>query len=518
MKTVVLYTKQGVFCNVLPSCCTQTNPSASYHNTDAARNPFVGLSVLYALKLALEAREPSDVVQALGNNGLDVFVVADNDFYSQRSESGAPSSAELKALPPFKPQDTPIRQVHKTGLGSSAAMTTSLVGSLLSHLGVVHCDASDNFGEEELALIHNTAQLAHCAAQGKVGSGFDVSAAVWGSQLYRRFDPVALKPLLDAGTKVDVEGSPDKSTGTCSIELAPYLDPRNPLWKPSPLSSVSKGESNPTATEGLSVSREASVSRPAPLELPPLIEMALADVDAGSNTPSMVGQINEWRRKKPEWAKQMWSILAAANQTLADGLLALRLAHAQDPQAYHTAVQVAARHFSKDWDQVAKTDPSATLALLIEVRNAMRSIQGGMRALGREAGVPVEPDEMSNVIKATVDGSHGVLGGAVPGAGGYDALFVLYLDAGVKPSHDQMVPLAQIEGVWAHWRALSVGPLLSKAGNSAAGASSASQVQAALLTQGQPSALPPDNTIQPGGLRSHSLESVKGLAERIKDA
>jgi phosphomevalonate kinase len=34
-------------------------------------------------------------------------------------------------------------------------------------------------------------------AQGKVGSGFDVSAAVFGSQVYNRFDPRVIQPLLE---------------------------------------------------------------------------------------------------------------------------------------------------------------------------------------------------------------------------------------------------------------------------------------------------------------------------------
>ncbi len=48
--------------------------------------------------------------------------------------------------------------------------------------------------------LHNLAQAAHCAAQGKVGSGFDVGAAVFGSCSYRRFSPSILEGLGDAGT------------------------------------------------------------------------------------------------------------------------------------------------------------------------------------------------------------------------------------------------------------------------------------------------------------------------------
>lgn len=122
-------------------------------------------------------------------------------------QGAAPSTSELQALPPFKSQDKPIKDVHKTGLGSSAAMTTSLVGALLIHLGAVAENADGSLPAESLAIIHNTAQLAHCAAQGKVGSGFDVSAAVWGSHLFRRFDKDVIQTILDRGEKVYEEGA-----------------------------------------------------------------------------------------------------------------------------------------------------------------------------------------------------------------------------------------------------------------------------------------------------------------------
>lgn len=51
-----------------------------------------------------------------------------------------------------------------------------------------------------MALVHNVAQYCHCLAQGKVGSGFDVSSAVWGSQVYRKFGPDALDELMDEST------------------------------------------------------------------------------------------------------------------------------------------------------------------------------------------------------------------------------------------------------------------------------------------------------------------------------
>lgn len=84
-------------------------------------------------------------------------------------------------------------EVAKTGLGSSAAMTTAVVAALLHYLGVVELSSTkDHENRKDIAdldLVHKIAQTAHCVAQGKVGSGFDVSSAVYGSHRYVRFSP-----------------------------------------------------------------------------------------------------------------------------------------------------------------------------------------------------------------------------------------------------------------------------------------------------------------------------------------
>jgi phosphomevalonate kinase len=109
----------------------------------------------------------------------------------------------LAALPPFTSITFNIEEsnaenckpeVAKTGLGSSAAMTTAVVAALLHYLGVVNLSSLTKDQDQEkdttdLDIVHMIAQTAHCIAQGKVGSGFDVSSAVYGSQRYVRFSP-----------------------------------------------------------------------------------------------------------------------------------------------------------------------------------------------------------------------------------------------------------------------------------------------------------------------------------------
>merc|ERR1712224_189102 len=91
---------------------------------------------------------------------LQLTVLGDNDFYSQEETLKArnlPYTADsLRALPPHQPCVGGAAALRKTGLGSSAALVTSVVGALSA---LLHFEGD---------CVHNVAQLAHCAAQGKV--------------------------------------------------------------------------------------------------------------------------------------------------------------------------------------------------------------------------------------------------------------------------------------------------------------------------------------------------------------
>lgn len=485
--------------------------SESASSPYAGRSPFLCLALVYSLALAYQ-RVPLPALRAKLAQGLEITVVADNDFYSQKAEGSedAPTSQYLSSLAPFHPLDVAIRDVHKTGLGSSAALTTSLVSSLLLHLGVVRTLEND----DDLALAHNTAQLAHCAAQGKVGSGFDVSAAVWGSQIYRRFDAKVLEPLLASIPKIPVTGAPKGEAGELASlrdveSLGPHLDPlQQPLWKPSPLSATTTSNAHPTAFEGLAATTASSTSlRPAPLSLPAGISLLLADVDAGSNTPSLVSSVQAWRTKKPEWAKQLYDVIASSNSALADAFARMALAQGGAADEYKETLEWAKGRKSSEWGGVSDgcghghahgvhdggetgTTSSTRLAesetgrALIAARDALRSTRAGMRELGRLSGAPVEPDSMGRVLSAAIDVVPGVLGGGVPGAGGYDALYVLYVDAeGRREALEETLRAAGKREKGESER-LRVGVLMSGAGT--------------------------------GGVRAESLQAVRGLRERAE--
>lgn len=191
------------------------------------------LSVRAALQVA------SAVKPSASFRSLEVTIVGSNDFYSQsrtvsldvveyqqeatEADTLSTPTPCLQGTPiPFAPLNCTIRDVHKTGLGSSAAMVTSLTSALVLHwtgaAGGAEAPSQGrlpNPDDETIQLLHNLAQYVHSLAQGKVGSGFDVSTAIYGSQTYRRFAVECLGELLN----------PDSSNDS-TVRLRPRESPR----------------------------------------------------------------------------------------------------------------------------------------------------------------------------------------------------------------------------------------------------------------------------------------------------
>lgn len=187
------------------------------------RNTYVEWAIntsLIAASAYITAATLASAVSVLASHGchLRVLLQADNDFYSQRAhleDAGLPVTTEnLAALPRFNPcpldPSSGKAVINKTGLGSSAALVTSVVGATLSILGIADLGDSSNgaVGARAKAavhdraasqrLVHDVAQTAHCLAQGKVGSGFDVCSACYGSVRYVRVPPDALEGVMNA--------------------------------------------------------------------------------------------------------------------------------------------------------------------------------------------------------------------------------------------------------------------------------------------------------------------------------
>jgi phosphomevalonate kinase len=178
----------------------------------------------------------------------------------------------MASLPRFNNLNIPISETNKTGLGSSAALITALTAAMLVFFGGI--DISSPNGKR---TVHNLAQAAHCAAQGKVGSGFDIAAAVYGSCIYRRFKPEVLEHVLLDSDVYD------------SAFCDKLIDVVGDTWE-----------------------MEAKE-----FHLPPGLRVVMGDVAAGSATPSMVRSVLKWKASVAG-AEKVWGDLGGCNNRLID--------------------------------------------------------------------------------------------------------------------------------------------------------------------------------------------------------
>ncbi|KAJ4842573.1 hypothetical protein Tsubulata_038310 [Turnera subulata] len=387
--------------NLTLQCVSSRQDFVSSHFHEL-RNPFVEQVIQYAVAAAHATfdKDKKDALNKLLLQGLDITILGCNDFYSYRKwieARGLPLTPEaLATLPPFtsitfnaeeangqncKPE------VAKTGLGSSAAMTTAVVAALLHYLGVVNLSSlSNDEGSRDLDVVHIIAQSAHCIAQGKVGSGFDVSSAVYGSHRYVRFSPEVLSSAQDV-----VKGVPLHEV----------------------IAGILKAKWDHERTK---------------FSLPPLMSLLLGEPGSGgSSTPSMVGAVKKWQKSDPQKSQETWRKLSQANSTLETQLNLLSKLADEHWDSYKCVIDYCSKQRPDKWLERA-TDPSqaSVIKALLEARNAMLEIRSHMRQMGEAAGVPIEPESQSRLLDATMD-MEGVLSAGVPGAGGFDAIFAVTL-------------------------------------------------------------------------------------------
>lgn len=375
-------------------------------SSSESRNPFVEQAVQYTIAAARATldKNNNDFLNTKLLQGLDITILGCNDFYSYRNyieARGLPLTPDvLAALPPFTPitfnaeesnGENCKPEVAKTGLGSSAAMTTSVVAALLHYFGVVNLSSLNKDQHQEkdcvdLDLVHVIAQSSHCIAQGKVGSGFDVSSAVYGSQRYVRFSPEVL-----SSAQVAVKGLPIQEV----------------------IHDILKGNWDHERTK---------------FSLPPLMTLLLGEPGAGgSSTPSMVGAVKKWQKSDPEKSLETWRKLSVANSALETQFKILSKLAEENWDAYKCVINSCSIHRSEKWmERATGPDQEAVVNALLAARDAMLRIRSNMRQMGEAAGIPIEPDSQTRLLDATMD-MEGVLLAGVPGAGGFDAIFAVTL-------------------------------------------------------------------------------------------
>ncbi|KAG5483103.1 hypothetical protein LSCM4_07320 [Leishmania orientalis] len=379
------------------SFCFAANTSAggtvSVKQTEGPRSPFIFYAILYSLAAA----------QSLGSNTdgeIWMELLADNDFYSQRnyleSQGKEVNVANLRSLTPHLPL---VGAVSKTGLGSSAAMTTSIVACLCYHFNASRCSHE---------YVHRIAQIAHSVTQGKIGSGFDVYTATYGTCAYRRFPASRVSMMMEGA----------QQPTSVQVEALRQCVNMGEVWVPH--------ES---------------------FRLPPGVRLVLGDVhQGGSSTPGMVAKVMAWHKSVADTPDNLWEQLRRNNEAYIAALRRMIDEAAAKPDDYAAAITVL--------QQVPSlplfTADSEVARCIVEASRCAARSRALLREMGVAAEVKVEPMELKGLLDETA-ALPGVLAVGCPGAGGYDAIFALVL------GDDCTVA---VEAFWERYATMSVCPLL----------------------------------------------------------
>lgn len=207
---------------------------------------------------------------------LNVTLFSDPGYHTQEDTQKKTSNNGKRT---FLLHSKPIDQVAKTGMGLSAGLVSVVTGALVGHFTKQPVD-------QNRQIVHNIAQIAHCEAQGKIGSGFDVAAAVYGSIIYRRFSPETIDHVLGKELTAEVV-----------TEIQRIVDSD---WK-----------FNHTQCS-----------------LPKGIRLLMGDVNGGSETPKLVSKVLAWRKTSPE-SSEVYAELDEANGSFIEALRKIEISSAE---------------------------------------------------------------------------------------------------------------------------------------------------------------------------------------------
>jgi phosphomevalonate kinase len=131
----------------------------------------------------------------LKKSGVSVEVFEDKEFISEKFHKKTQPMCEVTSLGAgdrslhYQLFDRNINEVTKTGLGSSACLIISVLGILANELS----GNDPTFTQKKIEIL---GQIINSLAQKKIGSGFDIACAVFGSIVYTKMDAAKFSSLI----------------------------------------------------------------------------------------------------------------------------------------------------------------------------------------------------------------------------------------------------------------------------------------------------------------------------------
>lgn len=326
---------------------------------------------------------PKDICQLPKGNYIKIELFSDTQFHSE-----VDTTVRGNQYLSFNYHRKTITEVPKTGLGSSASLVTVLTTALCH---IMMEDELNVLNFKHLKIIHNLSQVAHCQAQGKIGSGFDVAAAIYGSVIYKRFPPdiVANLPDMDL-TCLDKYHNALKNLVDC-------VD-----W------------------EILTKS----------IMLPPGLKLVMGDVNTGSETVKLVSKVRQWYDSNLPHSLEIFQTINKNNLQVIETLHELIELHENNAERYEKIIAdlnkaKLLKKLDSDSDEIVEdTENDNQDERIKKICQAVKKIRTCFKTITQESGAPVEPELQTKLLNHCLQLT-GVVTAVVPGAGGYDAIALL---------------------------------------------------------------------------------------------
>ncbi|CUM62993.1 uncharacterized protein PRCAT00000554001 [Priceomyces carsonii] len=319
-------------------------------------------------------------IQPEVNFNVAITIFSDPGYHSQANCVKHISNNKNRS---FLYHEEPILKVAKTGLGSSAGLVSVVTAALLAHFNV----------KIDVNVVHNLAQISHCIAQRKIGSGFDVCAAVYGSIIYRRFEVSQISELL---TRPSDE-----------------------------FQDIRKYNSNLQRVVDLEWDYEHIICA-----LPSGIRLLMGDIQGGSETPKLVSKVLKWKNENQKESEELYGKLDKANKDFIAVLDRIKRAYQDHPQYHSEALEYFSSRSIDDIDANSATSNPSMVAI-IKLIEVIADIRRNLKQLTLSSGAEIEPHQQTLLLDHC-NTLKGCLGGVVPGAGGYDAICLLVIEDSVN--------------------------------------------------------------------------------------
>lgn len=164
-------------------------PNSESFNFDSLRdlelkkadgNPYIRVPVQAALQYVLLYHFDS-FQEYFGekSDGILIEIVETQGYINTQHHLQPTLINETQIGPKFKDFDEPVSQCAKTGMGSSSGVIVLMVRAIL------HLCMGEKINNQ-LSVVNWLAQMSNYIIQNKIGSGFDITAAVFGSCLFSR--------------------------------------------------------------------------------------------------------------------------------------------------------------------------------------------------------------------------------------------------------------------------------------------------------------------------------------------